>query len=505
MHRRLSHLNFEYITTLAKQGMVQGLPRLKFQKDHVCSTCALGKSKKHSDKPKVEDSIQEKLYLLHIDLYRPMRIQSINERKYILVIVDDYSRFTWVKFLRSKDEVPEFVIKFLKMIQVRLNVIVQNIRIDNGTETRAKSSFYNTICTTHKEWDILFQPMFDEFLNHPPSVVSPVHAVDAQRPADPTGSPVSTSIDQVAPSSNSISQGSSSNVRPSHTPLELLGKWTKNHPLANEEGINFEESSAPVARIEAIRIFIANVANTNMVIYQMDVKMAFLNSKLREVVYVSQPEGFVDPNKPNHVYMLKKALYSLKQAPRAWTEYQLADIFTKALPRERFNFLIEKLGLKSMSPETLINLAEEEKESILIRIMNPLIVQQCALYDALVSPDNHAIISKCNMRIEPTRSQKEVTYQVALDALKITACYKAFLATTDVPEIYMHQFWFTIIKIKDSTSYKFKLDNKSFKVGVEVFHDVLQISLESAIRIFLNLLVMKRLLPLPKNLVIKEN
>ncbi|GJV12615.1 retrovirus-related pol polyprotein from transposon TNT 1-94 [Tanacetum coccineum] len=95
----------------------------QYQKDHLCSACALGKSKKHSHKPKAEDSIQEKLYLLHMDLCGPIRIQSINGRKYILVIVDNYSRFTWVKFLRSKDEVPEFMIKFLKMIQVRLTFV----------------------------------------------------------------------------------------------------------------------------------------------------------------------------------------------------------------------------------------------------------------------------------------------------------------------------------------------------------------------------------------------
>ncbi|GKC26790.1 retrovirus-related pol polyprotein from transposon TNT 1-94 [Tanacetum coccineum] len=85
-----------------------------------------------------------------------------------------------------------------------------------------------------------------------------------------------------------------------------------------EEGIDFKESFAPVARIEVIRIFIANAANKNMTIYQMDVKTAFLNGELHEVVYVSQPEGFVDQDKPNHVYMLKKALYGLKHAPRAW-------------------------------------------------------------------------------------------------------------------------------------------------------------------------------------------
>ncbi|GJU29244.1 retrovirus-related pol polyprotein from transposon TNT 1-94 [Tanacetum coccineum] len=102
---------------------------------HTCYIRDLeGKSKKHSYKSKDEDSIQEKLNLLHMDLCGPMRIQSINGQKYILVIIDDYFRFTWVNFLRSKDEVIEFVIKFLKMIHVRLNALVQNIRIDNGTE-----------------------------------------------------------------------------------------------------------------------------------------------------------------------------------------------------------------------------------------------------------------------------------------------------------------------------------------------------------------------------------
>ncbi|GKA64507.1 retrovirus-related pol polyprotein from transposon TNT 1-94 [Tanacetum coccineum] len=84
-----------------------------------------------------------------------------------------------------------------------------------------------------------------------------------------------------------------------------------------EEGIDFEESFAPVTRIEAIRIFVANAAHKNMTIYQMDVKMAFLNGELKEEVYVSQPGGFVDQDNPSHVYKLKKALYGLKQAPRA--------------------------------------------------------------------------------------------------------------------------------------------------------------------------------------------
>ncbi|GJZ85901.1 retrovirus-related pol polyprotein from transposon TNT 1-94 [Tanacetum coccineum] len=131
---RLSHLNFGAINHLAKNCLKQGLPKLKFDKDHLYLACAMGKIKKQSHKPKSEDTNQEKLYLLHMDLCGPMRVASINGKKYILVIVDDYSRFTWVKFLASKDEAPDFIIKFLKMIQIRLNATIRNIRTDNGTE-----------------------------------------------------------------------------------------------------------------------------------------------------------------------------------------------------------------------------------------------------------------------------------------------------------------------------------------------------------------------------------
>ncbi|GJV60949.1 retrovirus-related pol polyprotein from transposon TNT 1-94, partial [Tanacetum coccineum] len=99
-----------------------------------------------------------------------------------------------------------------------------------------------------------------------------------------------------------------------------------------EEGIDFEESFALVARIEAIKIFIENAANKNMTIYQMDVKTAFLNEELREEVYVSQPEGFVDQDNPTHVYKLKKALYGLKQAPHVW--FNMLSTF---LPSQKFS------------------------------------------------------------------------------------------------------------------------------------------------------------------------
>ncbi|GJX52778.1 retrovirus-related pol polyprotein from transposon TNT 1-94 [Tanacetum coccineum] len=175
------------------------------------------------------------------------------------------------------------------------------------------------------DWDLLFQPLSNELLNPPPSVdqptpelIAPIAEVVAPEPAATTSSPSSTTIDQVKFD-------------------ELGGILKKKARLVacgyrQEEGIDFEESFAPVARLEAIRIFLAFAANMNMIVYQMDVKMAFLNGILREKVYVSQPDGFVDQDNPNHVYTLKKALYGLKQAPRAWY-----DLLSKCLFSQEFS------------------------------------------------------------------------------------------------------------------------------------------------------------------------
>nr|GEZ11851.1 retrovirus-related Pol polyprotein from transposon TNT 1-94 [Tanacetum cinerariifolium] len=196
---------------------------------------------------------------------------------------------------------------------------------------------------------------------------------------------------------------------------------------AQEEVIDFEESFSPVARLEAVRIFVAYAAHKSFPIYQMDVKTTFLDGLLKEEVYVAQPDGFIDPDHPEKVYRLKKALYGLKQAPRAWydelskfliskgftkeaeyvalsascaqsaiaiscnpvhhshtkhihtryhfikeqvengiielyfvrTEYQLADMFTKALPEDRFKYLVRRIGMRCLTPAELEVLAKE--------------------------------------------------------------------------------------------------------------------------------------------------
>ncbi|KAI3770291.1 hypothetical protein L6452_01418 [Arctium lappa] len=133
-HRRLSHQNFRSIAKLQRQGLVKGLPEMRFEKDSLCSACELGKMKRSSFKSKAESSTSSALELLHMDLCGPMRTASINGKKYVLVMIDDYSRYTWLEFLLNKSDAPELIIAFIKRIQVRLQLPVRTIHSDNGTE-----------------------------------------------------------------------------------------------------------------------------------------------------------------------------------------------------------------------------------------------------------------------------------------------------------------------------------------------------------------------------------
>ncbi|GJR01485.1 integrase, catalytic region, zinc finger, CCHC-type containing protein [Tanacetum coccineum] len=144
-YRRLSHLNFGTINDLTRLDLGDGPPKFKYGKDHLCSACERGKCKKASHLPKLVSSDHSKLELLHMDLCGPMRVASINGKKYILVIVDDYSRYTWVYFLHSKDETPEIIKKFIAQAQLNCKAKVCKIRTDNGTE------FKNATLKAHYE------------------------------------------------------------------------------------------------------------------------------------------------------------------------------------------------------------------------------------------------------------------------------------------------------------------------------------------------------------------
>ncbi|GJW80465.1 putative ribonuclease H-like domain-containing protein [Tanacetum coccineum] len=151
-HQRLSHLNFDTINDLAKNDLVTGLPKFKYHKEHLCPSCEQGKSKRASHPPKPVPNSKQRLHLLHMDLCGPMRIASINGKRYVLVIVDDYSRYTWVHFLRSKDEAPEVIKTFLKRITVLLQSPVIIIRTDNGTEFKNQilKEYFDSVGISHQ-------------------------------------------------------------------------------------------------------------------------------------------------------------------------------------------------------------------------------------------------------------------------------------------------------------------------------------------------------------------
>nr|GEZ32758.1 retrovirus-related Pol polyprotein from transposon TNT 1-94 [Tanacetum cinerariifolium] len=533
-HQRLSHLNFDTINDLARNDLVAGLPKFKYHKEHLFPSCEQGKSKRASHPPKPVPNLRQRLLLLHMDLCEPMRIVSINGKRYVLVIVDDYSCYTWVHFLRYKDEAPEVIIKFLKRITVLLQSPVIIIRTDNGTKfkNQVPKEYFDTVGISHQmssvrtpqqngiverqnrtlveaartmliffraplflwakaiatacftqnyfiihrrfnktpyelingkksdilflyvfgalcypkndregigklgakamafeqcsskpglnsmtsghissgldltcalstitmqqpsvgELDLLFEAMYDDYIGGQPSAttrtVPPTQESQDVDKLNPNAMiDGNTFVNPFANSSTSATASSShQNVDPSnmHTfyqPYPHEFQWTKDHPLEQvigepsrpvlirnqlrsdgdmymyalsvlvptpdnispltlkwlfknkhdeeqtvngnksrlvvrgyrqEEGIDFEESFAPVARMEAIRIFLAYVTHKSFTVFQMDVETAFLHGSLKEDVYVCQPEGFIDVDHPSHVYKLKKALYGLK-------------------------------------------------------------------------------------------------------------------------------------------------------------------------------------------------
>nr|GFA09402.1 retrovirus-related Pol polyprotein from transposon TNT 1-94 [Tanacetum cinerariifolium] len=493
-HQRLSHLNFDTINDLGRNDLVAGLPKFKYHKKHLCPSCEQGKSKRASHPPKPVSNSRQRLHLLHMDLCGPMRIASINGKRYVLVIVDDYTRYTWVHFPRSKDEALEVIIKFLKRITVLLQSSVIIIRTDNDTEFKNQmlKEYFDTVGISHQmssvrtpqqngvverrnrtlveaartmliflvrrysyvlrqllllvslktaplftndcedigklgaNGDIGFfirysadscayrvynrrtkkimetmNVSFDELLamafeqrslkpelnsmtsRHISSGLGLTYApstITTQQPSEGEPSRPVLIRNQLRSDGDmcmyalTVSTMEPKNVKEAMTdpawidsmqeelfqfkrldvwvlvpapdnisPLTLKWLFKNKHDeektvirnksrlvvrgYRQEEGIDFEESLAPVARIEAIRIFLAYAAHKSFTVFQMDVKTAFLHGSLKEDVYVCQPEedvyvcqpeGFIDADHPSHVYKLKKALYGFKQAPRAW-------------------------------------------------------------------------------------------------------------------------------------------------------------------------------------------
>ncbi|GJX16209.1 retrovirus-related pol polyprotein from transposon TNT 1-94 [Tanacetum coccineum] len=410
-HRRLNHLNFSTINDLAKKDLVRGTPQqndivkrrnrtlveaartmLIFSKGPMFLWAEAVATALHDKKPdltlfrvfgalcypindsedlgKLQPTTDIGIFIGYAPSRKGYRIYNKRTRRImetIYVQFDDLSE-PMAPMQLSTGPAPTFLMPGRISLGLVPNLVPAT----------------PSVPPTNKELKILFQPMFDDYLE-PPRVertVSPASAVPV--PINSAGTPSSTTIDQDAPSPSHSPSSSALQSPSSHQGVAIGSTIIEDNPFApvdnnpfknvfalepsfeasssgdviepknfksaiiedcwfqamqdeihefdrlqnkarlvakgyrQEEGIDFEESFAPVARIKAIRIFIANAAGKNMTTYQMDVKTTFLNGELKEEVYISQPEGFVDPDHPTHVYRLKKALYGLKQAPRVW-------------------------------------------------------------------------------------------------------------------------------------------------------------------------------------------
>ncbi|GJZ40724.1 retrovirus-related pol polyprotein from transposon TNT 1-94 [Tanacetum coccineum] len=526
-HRRLGHANMQLIQSLASKELVRNLPKLKYDQ-HFCDACKIGKQAHVSHKAKNIVSTTRCLELLHMDLFGPSAIRSYGGNRYTLVIVDDYSRYTWTRFLANKTEAFEEFEIFSKMIQNKLGCSIVSIRTDHGREFDNEVQFgkycdlngishnfsaprtpqsngvverknrtlqemsrtmLNEQSIPQKFWcnavdtstyiinrvsirrilgktpyellrgrkpnlnyfrvfgskcfilntrDYLtkFDPKSYEgvFLGYSQNskayiilnkqtmkVEESLNVTFDETPPPPKTPPLeddelveeeAIEVSKTKPIGNdlediSLENNQMANIKESKShPLEnvignlnqrtlrsqaqdksnffcfistiepkninealkdenwvmamqeelnqfktndvwelvpnpmdmtIIGtKWVYRNKLDEngvvtrnkarlvaqgynqQEGIDYDETYAPVARLESIRILLAYACALDFKLYQMDVKSAFLNGFINEEVYVAQPSGFIDFAKPNYVYKLKKALYGLKQAPKAW-------------------------------------------------------------------------------------------------------------------------------------------------------------------------------------------
>ncbi|GJV08290.1 retrovirus-related pol polyprotein from transposon TNT 1-94 [Tanacetum coccineum] len=456
-HKRLAHLNFKTINKLAKQNLVIGLPSLVYSKDKPCSSCAKGKHHRASFKTKQTSSIKKCLHLLHMDLLGPVTPRSINHEMYTLVLIDEYSRYTSVYFLKKKIQAPETIMSFIKRVENQNDIKVKQLRTDNVDNINiVESERYPPDEYLHpyepsQRWshdkhielvNIIGDPgagMLTRAMAKELSAASAHECLFIDFLSEKEPKNVSEAlkhpgwVNAVQVELNQFARNKVWTLVPAPYGKTIIGsKWVfrnkrdkigtviKNkvrlvaQGYNQQEGIDYYETFSPVARLEAIRIFLAFSTYINFIVYQMDVKSAFLNGKLKEEVYFKQPIGFESSEFPNHVCKLNKALYGLKQTPRVWylkgtpslglwylkcsdfdlkgysdsdyvgcnmdmkstsgacqllggklvdhilkgdielhfipTQYQLADIFTKPLDEPTFKRLIVELARVVLSP-----------------------------------------------------------------------------------------------------------------------------------------------------------
>nr|GEX98224.1 hypothetical protein [Tanacetum cinerariifolium] len=290
-HRRLSHLNFDYINLLSKKDVVIGLPKLKYVKDQLCSSCELSKAKRSSFKSK----------------------------KYILVIVDDYSRYTWTLFLRSKDETPEVLKEFLTMIQRNLQASVITVRTDRVARLEAVRIFVTY--ASHKSFPIYQMDVKTAFLNGP--LKEEVYVAQPDRFVDPGHL---EKVYRLRKALYGLKQA----------PRAWYDKLSKFLTL---KGLQIHQSPRG--------IFI------NQAKYALEILHKHGMDKGQSIDTPMATKPTLDAD------LSGNPVDQTDYRSKIRTEYQLADMFTKFLPEDRFKYLVRRIGMRCLTPAELEVLKKE--------------------------------------------------------------------------------------------------------------------------------------------------
>ncbi|GJX17685.1 putative ribonuclease H-like domain-containing protein [Tanacetum coccineum] len=434
-HRRLGHVKFKTINKLVKENLVRGLPSKRFENDQTCVACLKGKQHKASYKSKIQNFITQPLFMLHMDLFGLTFMRSLMNKKYCLMVTDDYSRFTWVFFLVTKDETSGILKSFITKIEdlvdkkkgikkefsiartPQQNGVAESINrtlieaaktmlVDSKLPTTFWAEAVNTACYV-QNMVLVVKPHnktpYELFRGRTPTLsfmrpfgchvtilntldyLGKFDGNDAAKKDDKGISKESGNDDQERPKNSTQDVNTvrpsintaSTNVNTGSLNINIVSPTVTTAPLEATHADFFDDETdlvepkkviqaltdpswieamqdellqfklqkvwtlvdlpygkrairtkwvyrnkkdKRVARIEAIRLFLAYASFKDFVVYQMDVKSAFLYGKIEEEVYVCQPPGFEDPEFPDRVYKVEKALYGLHQAPRAWYE-----------------------------------------------------------------------------------------------------------------------------------------------------------------------------------------
>nr|GEX35094.1 putative ribonuclease H-like domain-containing protein [Tanacetum cinerariifolium] len=365
-HRRLGHLNFKTMNKLVKANLVRGLPSKNFEIEQTCVACQKGKQHKASCKTKTKNSITLPLHMLHMDLFGPTFVKSLMKKIYCLVVTDDYSRFTWVFFLSTKDETSGILKSFITRVENLVDHKVKVIRCDNrtGFKNRDMNQFcemtgimrqYSVARTPHKLLQVhtlmVMQTADLPFLQEPKS------SQDVGcKPSNDAGKKVIEVPRQENKCKDQEEKGSvnntnrvndvSSTVNAASNKVNVVGRKSSIPNMPELEDISiFEDSNEDVFGVEAdlhnlestfqvYPILITRIHKDHplkQVIGDLhsapqtrrmlkNLEVVFLMERIKEEVYVYQPLGFEDLNFPDRVYKVEKALYCLHQAPRAWYE-----------------------------------------------------------------------------------------------------------------------------------------------------------------------------------------